>query len=108
MRLKILACGGLMALVLASCGGGSASTSPATAPSRPSSASGSLDTARVARAIQASVLAQRHLHASVRCPPHEPLRKNWHFVCFATTSSGQTPFVVTETDNRGSTSYVGQ
>jgi hypothetical protein len=102
MRRKILL-GGLVSLLLAGCGGGSSSRSSTTqAMPRP------LDTSRVAHAIQASILAQRHLHAKVSCPRTEPLRKNWHFVCFATTSTGQTPFVVTEVDNRGATTWVGK
>jgi hypothetical protein len=102
MTRKILV-GGLVTLALAGCGGGAANGSGSTQAN-----SGRLDTGRVARAIQASILAQRKLHASVKCPSSEPLRKGWHFVCFATTSSGQTPFVVTEVDNRGSTTYVGK
>ena len=104
MKHRFLLGGGLMMVLLTGCGGNSA---PSSTPST-SSGAGSLNTARVARAIQGSILSERHLHASVRCPKNEPLRKNWHFVCFATSSSGQTPFVVTETDGRGSTTYVGK
>lgn len=103
MKCKILG-GGLVTLLLAACGSTTPSHPAASAPVT----SGKLDTARVARAIQDSILAQRKLRASVKCPSSEPLRKGWHFVCFATTSSGQTPFVVTEVDDRGSTTYVGK
>jgi hypothetical protein len=103
MKRRTLLGGGLAMLLLTGCGGGS-SVHSVSAPTT----GGILDTARVARSIQVSIQSQRHLHASVKCPRSEPLRKNWHFVCFATTSSGQTPFVVTETDNRGSTTYVGK
>jgi hypothetical protein len=99
MKRKILG-GGALTLMLAACGGGAAT--------HPTTTSGRLETGRVARAIVASILAQRNIHATVKCPSSEPLRKGWHFVCFATTSSGQTPFVVTEVDNRGSTTYVGK
>ena len=102
MRRKILLGGGLVTLTLAGCGG--TLSHPAPAPT----ASGKLDTGRVARSIQASIQSQRHIHARVSCPASEPLRRDWHFVCFATTSSGQTPFVVTEVDDRGSTTYVGK
>jgi hypothetical protein len=104
MKHKILLGGGLVMVLLAGCGGGSSSQTGTTA----AGPSGGLDTNRVARAIQASIQSQRHLHATVKCPTSEPLRKNWHFVCFATTSSGQTPFVVTEVDDKGSTTYVGK
>lgn len=104
MKRKILG-GGLAALVLgvAGCGGGGSVNHSAA-----STTAGRLDTARVARSIQASIQAQRHIHARVSCPRSEPLQKGLHFVCFATTSAGQTPFVVTEVDNRGSTTYVGK
>ncbi|MFL5824252.1 MAG: hypothetical protein ACJ764_12525 [Solirubrobacteraceae bacterium] len=104
MRRKIL-CGGLLvALALAGCGG----SGHPTANTPTATAHGTLDTSRVARAIQASILAQRHIHATVSCPHNVPLRKGWHFVCFATTGAGQTPFVVTEVNGRGSTTYVGK
>jgi hypothetical protein len=103
MKRTIALAGGLVSLLLTGCGGAS-SPHPASTTAR----SGSLDTARVARAIQASILTQRKLHATVSCPHGQPLRKGWHFVCLATTSAGQTPFVVTEVDNRGSTTYVGK
>jgi hypothetical protein len=103
MKRKIVLAGGMLSLLLTGCGGASSPHTVST-----TATPDSLNTARVARAIEASILAQRQLHATVRCPLSEPLRKGWHFVCLATTSAGQTPFVVTEVDNRGSTTYVGK
>jgi hypothetical protein len=105
MKHRIVLGWGLVMVLLAGCGGGGSSSQTGTTAAGPA---GGLDTARVALAIQASIQSQRHLHASVKCPKSEPLRKNWHFVCFATTKSGQTPFVVTEVDDKGSTTYVGK
>jgi hypothetical protein len=102
MNRKLLG-GGLLTLMLAGCGGTTVSL-----PTTPGGVSLILNTGRVARAIEASILSQRDLHSTVSCPHNEPVQKGLHFVCVATTSAGKTPFAVTEVDNRGSTTYVGK
>jgi hypothetical protein len=67
-----------------------------------------LNSPRVAKAIERSILASRHLRATVSCPSNVPQRKGFHFVCLATTKSGQTPFVVTEVNGAGYVTYVGK
>ena len=98
----------LALVALAGCG--SAAHSPrATTPSRSAtSSSPELNTAHIAYAIEQSILAQRHIHATVSCPSPEPKRKGVQFVCIATTTAGRTPFVVSELTDQGYVHYVGK
>ena len=66
-----------------------------------------LDTERVERAIEQSILQKRHLAARVTCPSGIELKKGKTFRCIATYKGGRTPFVVTEEDDRGAVRYVG-
>lgn len=66
-----------------------------------------LDTERVERAIEASVLKQRHLHTTVTCPSGIERKKGVTFRCLALYRGGRTPFVVTEDDAKGSVHYKG-
>jgi Domain of unknown function (DUF4333) len=79
-------------LVLAGCGG---SDKPRI-----------LDTERVERAIEQSILQKRHLVARVSCPSGIERKKGKRFRCLATYKGGRTPFLVTE-DDRGAVHYVG-
>lgn len=88
------------ALALAGCGG--------------SQAPKSLDVARVAKAIEVSIQHQRHLQATVICPP-KVLQKPGRFACVATTLTRgkshrevKTPFLVTIHNDKGWVSYVGE
>jgi Domain of unknown function (DUF4333) len=68
-----------------------------------------LDIARVQHAIEASVLNQRRLRATVSCP-HEVLqRAGLSFRCTAAVDGGaqRYPFVVTEVDGAGHLRYLG-
>ena len=65
-----------------------------------------LDTERVERAIEQTVLQKRHLRATVSCPAGIEQKKGLVFRCIATFKGGQTPFVVTE-DAGGAVHYVG-
>ena len=65
-----------------------------------------LDTERVERAIEQSVLQKRHLKTAVSCPSGIQQKKGVVFRCTATFKGGRTPFVVTEDDN-GAVHYVG-
>jgi hypothetical protein len=66
-----------------------------------------LDTERVERAIEQSVLQKRHIKAVVSCPSGIEAKKGKKFRCLATYKGGQTPFVVTEDDGKGAVHYVG-
>lgn len=70
-----------------------------------------LDTAHVALAIQESIFEQRHIHATVRCPPTVLQEPGKNFVCIATTRSKgvarTTSFAVTQ-HNNGYVTYHGQ
>jgi Domain of unknown function (DUF4333) len=65
-----------------------------------------LDTERVERAIEQSVLQKRHLKATVSCPSGIKQKKGAVFRCIATYKGGRTPFVVTQ-DAGGAVHYVG-
>ncbi len=67
-----------------------------------------LDTARVQRAIEASVLAQRGLHARVACPAGVLQHKGLVFTCTARVGGKHYPFSVTEVDGHGHVRYIGR
>ena len=102
IALALLACGGL----LAACGSSKSSTSKGKT---------NLDTARVARSIEQSILTQRHLRSKVVCPTSVPQEKGRKFECVATTETvkrpvkvGKTPFVVTVQNDNGYVTYEGK
>jgi hypothetical protein len=64
-----------------------------------------LDTERIERSIEASILKQRHIHTNVTCPSGVEQKKGLTFRCTATYSRGKTPFLVKQTDSKGSTHY---
>jgi hypothetical protein len=66
-----------------------------------------LDTERVERAIEQSILQKRHIVATVTCPSGTELKKGKRFRCLARYKSGQTVFLVTQDDDRGAVHYVG-
>lgn len=95
----------LAAEALAACGG---SASPA-ASGKPA-AHGTLNTPRVALAIENSILTERHIHATVVCPPNVPQEQGLTFTCVATTyTKGHHPvhtmFTVSQTDGAGHVYY---
>lgn len=72
----------------------------------PPTASQLIDGGRVASAIERSILTQRHLRSTVRCPLDIPLQRGLAFVCIATTPSGATTdFIVQQRDDRGDVTY---
>jgi hypothetical protein len=94
--------------LLSACGSSSPSSTTAAKPT-------DLDTARVARSIAQSILAQRHLHAKVVCPVGIPQEAGKTFECVATTPNAKkpkttvtTPFVVTVESSKGYVTYVGK
>jgi hypothetical protein len=95
------------AVLLGACGSSKTSTTSSSTPAA------NLDTARVARSIQSSILAQRHLSAKVICPAVVPQQPGKTFECIATTRSGKhpaikTPFIVTVQSSKGYVTYVGK
>ncbi len=102
--LGLLAC----AVLIGACGSSKSSTNTA-------SKATTLNTARVAASIEKSIVAQRHLSATVVCPSAVPQEKGKTFECVATTRSltkpvkvGKTPFVVTVQNSSGYVTYVGK
>jgi Domain of unknown function (DUF4333) len=66
-----------------------------------------LDTERVERAIEQSIFQKRHIVSRVSCPSGVKREKGRKFRCLATYKGGRTPFLVTETDDRGAVRYIG-
>lgn len=98
----------LCTALLSACGSAAGSSTTTTA--KPVD----LDVARVERAIERSILAQRHLKSTVVCPATVPQRPG-KFPCIATTLSVKkphrpikTPFVVTIHNSKGLVSYEGR
>jgi uncharacterized protein DUF4333 len=87
---------GLIAIALAAGAGGCGSSRPKI-----------LDTERVERAIERSVLEKRHLRTRVSCPSGIERKKGLVFRCIATYKGGRTPFVVKQDDDKGSVHYRG-
>lgn len=100
-----LAVGGA-ALLLGACGSSKSSSSTATKTN--------LNTARVAHSIEASILAQRHLVATVTCPAVVPQEQGRVFECTAVIHNAKskktttTPFEVTVQNSKGYVTYVGK
>jgi hypothetical protein len=76
------------AALASACGSSSSSSST---PSKP------VDTAKVALSIEQTVLAKRHAHVKVVCPPTEASEPGKTFECVATARSTKPPFVETKT-----------
>jgi hypothetical protein len=66
-----------------------------------------LDTERVERAIEQSILQKRHIVAMVTCPSGVERGKGKKFRCLASYKTGKTVFLVTQDDDRGAVHYVG-
>lgn len=65
-----------------------------------------LNTIRVERSIESSILAQRHLSSTVSCPVNIVQKAGVVFNCVATVGRRQFQVVVTETDGNGHVVYV--
>jgi hypothetical protein len=84
----IVAVAGLgCAALISACG----SSSSESTPSKP------VDTAKVAAAIEQTMLVKRHTHVKVVCPPTETSEPGKTFECIATARSTKPPFVETKT-----------
>jgi Domain of unknown function (DUF4333) len=64
-----------------------------------------MTTAGVERSIAASILAQHHMHAEVRCPPAVPRRAGYVFTCDALFAAGSYPIMASETNGAGHVRY---
>jgi hypothetical protein len=94
------------AALLSACGSSSSS--------KGTTAKTNLNTSRVARSIETSILTQRHLKATVTCPPLVPQEAGRTFECEAVTHAAKaphkattTPFLVTIQNVKGYVTYVG-
>ena len=67
-----------------------------------------LDVAKVERAIERSIVAQRQLRSSVSCPAEVIEKAGLVFDCTATVKGRRFPFRVTEIDAEGHVRYVGE
>jgi hypothetical protein len=107
-RAAITAASALACAGLAACGSSSSTTtSGGSVPP--------LNTTRVAKSIEESVLTQRKIHVTVVCPASVPQEKGKVFECIATSKSTKapfgpvkTPFVVTIQTSKGYVTYVGK
>jgi 2-keto-4-pentenoate hydratase len=93
--LAFLAGAGVLAAVAAVAGWWNGTSSPVI-----------LNTVRVERSIEASILSQRHLASTVSCPVNIVQKAGVVFDCVATVRGRQFPVVVTETDSNGHVVYV--
>ena len=93
--LAFLGGAGLLAVVALAAGWWNSSSSPVI-----------LNTVRVERSIEASILAQRHLASSVGCPVNIVQKAGVVFDCVASVRGRQFTVVVTETDGNGHVVYV--
>lgn len=65
-----------------------------------------LNTVKVERSIEASILAQRHFASAVSCPVNIVQKSGVVIDCVATVRGRQFTVVVTETDGNGHVVYV--
>jgi hypothetical protein len=96
----------ITAAFLGACGSSSSSSSTGAAKAN-------LNTKRVARSIEQSILTQRHLRYTVTCPAAVPQEQGRTFECVATGLNAKhklatTHFVVTVQNSRGYVTYVGK
>jgi hypothetical protein len=87
---------------LGACGSSTTSSSSSTA------ARTNLNTPHVERAIEQSILSERHVHAKVICPRVVPQQKGHDFTCIATVGKTPTPFAVVQQNNGGYVTYHAQ
>jgi ABC-type Fe3+-hydroxamate transport system substrate-binding protein len=90
-----------IATTLAACGSSTSSTSSSSS----TSAKVNLNTPHIERAIELSILSQRHVHAKVVCPKVVPQKKGHDFTCVATVDKNTTPFAVVQQNNSGYVTY---
>jgi hypothetical protein len=68
--------------------------------------SGMLDATRVEKAIEVSIVQQRHVLSIAVCPTGVARQAGRQFMCTATVANGRRfSFLVTEKDNKGNVRY---
>ncbi len=67
-----------------------------------------LNTVTVEHAVAASIAAQHHLSATVKCPSNVPRKAGLAFTCTASLNVGTYPVSVTETNSKGHVEYQNQ
>ena len=87
------------AAAISACGSSTSSSSSSTA------AKTNLNTPHVERAIEQSILNERHVHAKVICPRVVPQEKGHNFTCIAKVGKNTTPFAVVQQNNGGYVTY---
>ncbi|MEA2309526.1 MAG: hypothetical protein QOI65_1812 [Thermoleophilaceae bacterium] len=99
VRAWIIGAGAALAVAgaVAGCGGGSSSFDKNKV----------LDTERVERAIEQSIVEKRKLTAMVTCPSGVEKKKGLKFRCTAAYKGGTTTFLVTQDDDKGAVHYIG-
>jgi hypothetical protein len=70
-----------------------------------SSATATLDTVKLERAIAGSILTGHHVYTLVSCPARVPQRRGHRFACTANLRVGSYPVYITEMDEDGHVSY---
>jgi len=93
--LAFIAGAGVLAAVAALAGWWNATSTPVI-----------LNTVKVERSIEASILSQRHLASTVSCPVNIVQKAGVVFDCVATVGGRHFRVVVTETDSNGHMVYV--
>ena len=86
------------AIAMSACGSSTSSTSS-------TSVKTNLNTPHVERAIEQSILNERHVHATVICPKVVPQEKGHNFTCIARVGKKTTPFTVVQQNNGGYVTY---
>jgi hypothetical protein len=66
-----------------------------------------LNIAKVQRAIESSILSQRHLKSTVHCPAQVLQQAGLAFACAATVNGKAYPFAVTQDNSSGHVRYLG-
>jgi hypothetical protein len=66
-----------------------------------------LDVAKVQSAIETSILSQRHLKSTVRCPAQVLQQTGLAFACTATVNGRAYPFAVSQDNSSGHVRYLG-
>jgi hypothetical protein len=95
------------AALIGACGSSKSSSEEGAATGKP------LEMTRIIRAIEGSILTERHIHATVTCPAHVEIRKGNNFTCYATGTVGtgshkqsfRTAFTVEQVNQRGYVEY---
>ncbi len=87
-------------VTISACGSSGSSSSSSS-----STAKTNLNTPHVERAIEQSILRERHVHAKVICPKVVPQEKGHNFTCIAKVGKNTTPFTVVQQNNSGYVTY---